>query len=205
MGHVSRASTNRSSPRVIAIALFLCGAVFARPASAFQAPPEHLVAGNQYFDASPSGFEAYLKSIRETRPDLFAQLAPDADRLASRFDLGVGLAVGGVAAGIGSAIYGVASQKTCAEPQLSDPNFGADSAAWGQCNHDNIAHIATFGFIGGGLMAAGLIAALAVSPTHADLIDLVNKNNRLSPEPLRLELGYDPTQRLARAGATLFF
>lgn len=200
------------STRGAAIVVCLCGALVARTAAAHQDPlptevdiPEHLVAGGQYFDASPFGFQAYLNSIKTTRPDLFAQLAPDADRLASRSVTATALVLAGIGAGVATATYGILSRTNCAEPPITDPNFAADSAAWGQCGQNNITHMAAFGFIGAGLAAAGLIGAVAIAPSRGELMDLVNKHNRLSPQPLQLQLGYDPVGRLASAGAAISF
>ena len=33
--------------------------------------PCYLVAGNQYFDASPAGFQAYLNTVKATNPELY--------------------------------------------------------------------------------------------------------------------------------------
>src|SRR5215467_60770 len=46
--------------------------------------PEHLVFKDQHFDASPAGLRRYLDAIRPTNPQLYAQLAPDVDRLEAR-------------------------------------------------------------------------------------------------------------------------
>ena len=65
--------------------------------------------------------------------------------------------------------------------------------------------MATFGFIGVGAIIAGGLAASHIAPNRSDLLEVVNKNNRQSREPLRLELGYDPSHQLAFAGAALTF
>jgi hypothetical protein len=36
-------------------------------------------------------------------------------------------------------------------------------------------------------------------------LEVVSKNNRQSPDPIHLQLGYDPTRGLAFAGAALTF
>jgi hypothetical protein len=56
-----------------------------------------------------------------------------------------------------------------------------------------------------GAVAAGAVGSYAISPSRSDLLEVVNKNNRLSPEPLRLQLGYEPNRQLAFVGATLTF
>jgi hypothetical protein len=167
--------------------------------------PEHLQAGNQRFDASVTGFQAYLDSIKASDPGLYGQLAPDAARLESREDGAKVVLGGGIAVGLISMIYSVASRNSCAQPPITDPNFAADSAAWGACNQGNVERLAAFGFLGIGAMIAGGLIAYASWPTHQELVDLVNKNNRLSKQPLQWQLGYDPAQRFAFGGATVSF
>src|SRR3954447_23088845 len=119
----------------------LCVVTAARPAAAHTQPPEiprHLVAGNQYFDASPVGFQAYLNTMKATNPALYTQLAPDADRLPAPGRVGRTILIAGFAAGLVSAIYGIAARNDCVLPPVTDPNFAADSAAWGACNDDNM-------------------------------------------------------------------
>lgn len=167
--------------------------------------PEHLQAGNQRFDASVTGFQAYLESIRASDPGLYGHLAPDAARLEAREDRAKVVLAGGIAVGLASVIYGVASRNNCAQPSITDPNFAADSQAWGACNQGNVDRMATFGFLGVGAMIAGGLVGYASWPTHQELMDLVNKNNRLSKQPLQWQLGYDPAQRFAFGGATVSF
>jgi hypothetical protein len=167
--------------------------------------PQHLQAGNQRFDASVTGFQAYLESIKSSDPGLYGQLAPDAARLESRENKAKAILAGGIVVGLASVIYGVAGADNCAEPSVTDPNFAADSAAWGACNQGNVEKMATFGFLGVGAMIVGGLFAYASWPTHQELTDLVNKNNRLSKQPLQWQLGYDPAQRFAFGGATVSF
>ena len=204
MGRASRAP--RSGWCFIAVCL--CAATAARPAAAHTHQleiPRHLVAGNQYFDASPAGFQAYLNTMKATNPELYAQLAPDADQLAARASTGRTILIAGFAAGLVSAIYGIAARNDCVLPPVTDPNFAADSASWGACNRDNMTRMETFGLLGVGLATAGLIGWVAVRPSRDELLDLVNRHNRISPQPLQLQLGYDPVQHLARAGAVFSF
>jgi hypothetical protein len=190
-----------------AVAVGLCAALAARQAAAHQVVvPEQLTAGNQVFDASPAGFRAYLDTVRTTNPDLFARLAPEADQLVSRGATGRHLAIAGAAVGVAVAVIGIASAPSCYQPSVSDPNFAADTAAWGNCNDSKINRIAIVSLAGLGLAAAGAIAWAVMAPSRADLMNLVNQTNRLDPpQPLQFQLGYDPTQHLAQAGATLSF
>ena len=190
---------------VLIVGIVLPRAVWAQPGAYAVHVPEQLQVGDQHFDASVAGFQAYLDSIKSSEPGLWGQIAPDVARLESRQDAAkVALALG-VVAGVATAIYGFASRDNCVEPTLSDPNFGADSDAWGACNDRNISRTATFSFLGAGIMVVGGIIAYASWPGRQDLLDLVNKHNRLSKQPLQLQLGYDPTQRFAFSGASVSF
>jgi hypothetical protein len=75
-------------------------------------------------------------------------LSADVASLESREDTAKVALVGGLAVGLASVIYGVASGDTCTSPEVTDPNFGADAAAWGACNDRNMSKMATFGFLG---------------------------------------------------------
>lgn len=207
-----RRRSSGPSARRAAIVGCLVGALVAGAARAEETTlmtetevPEHLAAGGQYFEATPYGLQAYLNTIKTTRPELFAQLAPDADRLARRTTTAITLVIAGLGAGVASTIYGIASRTSCVSPPVTDPHFAADSAAWSDCDQHNLTHMTTFGVIGAGLAVAGMVGALVVVPSRRDLLEVVNKHNRLSPQPLQLQLGYDPIQRLASAGAALSF
>ena len=167
--------------------------------------PNHLAVGNQIFEANVTGLRAYLDSIKTTQPQVYAQLAPDVERLESQRSTARTVLVAGVVAGLAAGIYGFAGRPSCQNPPLSDPNFAAHSDAWSSCNEHNVETMAAFGFIGVGAIVAGGLAAWAIAPSRSDLLDVVNKNNRLSPEPLHLQLGYDPSRELAFAGAALTF
>jgi hypothetical protein len=169
------------------------------------APPSHLRAGNQLFDVSTAGLRAYLETIRTSDPPLYAQLAPDLEKLESRTRLARVALLTGLGVGLASTLYGIIGGKDCPAPSVDDPHFATSSAAWGACNHDNIRTMTTFGLIGAGAFLAGGLAWAAITPGHSDLLALVNKNNRAGREPLRLDLGYDPAQRLAYGGAALVF
>jgi len=167
--------------------------------------PDHLEVGNQMFDGSLSGFRTYLDTTRATNPQLFSQLDPQVRELESKATAARGVAVAGMAVGLFSGVYAVAGRKTCNEPPITDPNFAADTQAWGACNSDNGTHIATFMLLGVGSFVLGWIGWYALSPSRSDVLNLVNAHNRISPEPIRLQLGYDPTNRLALGGVSTAF
>lgn len=166
---------SRPSARGAAAVACLVSLLVARSAGAH----ERLVAEGQYFDASPAGFQDYLNSIKTTNPNLFAQLAPDADRLQKKVVLGRTLMVVGLIAGGAVTVAGIASHNQTTSDALTG--------------------------IGAGLLLVGAIAGLSAGPSRNDLVDLVNKHNRLTPPPLQLQFSYDPGQHLASAGATLTF
>ena len=167
--------------------------------------PSHLAIGNRVFDGSVTGLRAYIESIKTTEPQIYVQLAPDVERLEARRWASYGLVVLGLTAGAASTIYGFAARSTCQQPSVYDPNFATKSAAWGSCTDHNLNMTAEFTFIGIGVATAGAIAAAVVAPHRSDLLEVIDKNNRQSPEPLRLQLGYDPERKLAFAGAALTF
>ena len=167
--------------------------------------PAHLEVGNQVFDGSLSGFRTYLDTKRATNPQLFSQLDPKVRDLESQATAGRAMAVTGLVVGLVSGVYAVAGRKTCNEPQNNDPYIAADLQAWGDCNSDNGTHIATFMLLGLGSIMVGEIGWLALSPGRSDVLSLVNEHNRISNEPIRLQLGYDPTNRLALGGVSTAF
>jgi hypothetical protein len=166
---------------------------------------EHLQLGNQRYDPTLAGLRSYLEGIQSSDPGLYGQLAPDLAHLESRADTAKAVLAAGIVLGLASIIYGVAGGDNCAEPSITDPNFAADTQAWGACNDRNGSKMVTFGALGFGAMLVGGVVAYATWPKHQDLVDLVNKNNRLSKQPLQWQVGYDPTQRFAFGGATVSF
>lgn len=168
--------------------------------------PSHLSIGDQQFDASLAGFRAYLKTAKMTDAQLYAQLAPDLERLESRAETARLVLVVGLVAGLASGIYAIAGNKSCPDPAITNPDFAAKMAAWGACNQDNVRMTETFALISLGAFLAGSVGAWAMGPGRADLLDLVNKHNRLHQPPLHIELGYDPSRRgFAYCGATVVF
>ena len=167
--------------------------------------PEHLAVGSRVFDASVTGLRAYIESIKAAEPQLYAQLSPDIERLEAKQSAAYALVVIGLTAGVASTVYGFAARSTCQQPSVYDPQFAAKIAAWGACTEHNGDMTAEFAFIGLAAATAGAVGAYAVAPHRSDLLEVLDKNNRQSPEPLRLQLGYDPGRKLAFAGAALTF
>jgi hypothetical protein len=176
-------------------------------------PPEHLVINDRYFEGTPAGLRSYLESIKSTSPALYAQLSPDADRLQSRATTSMALLAGGLGVGVLSILAGVALRSDCALPSVNDAHFAAAASAWNACNEDNMDRGVVFDVVGVLAALGGMIGAVSTWPTRQDLLDVVNKHNRLSPDPLRLQVGYnvgynvgyDPAQHTAQASATLSF
>ncbi|HZL19028.1 MAG TPA: hypothetical protein VFG23_14920 [Polyangia bacterium] len=198
--------------KLSAVTLCLSLVVAALPARAFATAslpiyvtPSHLEVGDQTFEANLNGFRAYLETKRASDPRLFAALDPRVEHLESQVAAGEAVAVAGLVIGVASTAYAFLGRKTCPEPGITDPNFAADSAAWGACNQDNDSTSGKFILLGIGAMTLGGIGWWILSPTRADLLDLVNAHNALAPDTMRLQLGYDPTSRLALGGLSMTF
>ena len=169
-------------------------------------PPSHLSIGDQQFDATLAGFRAYLETTKASDARLYSELAPDLERLESSADTARLFLVAGLVVGVASGLYAFAGRKDCPGPAVTDPDFAAKTAAWGACNQDNMRMTATFAFISLGALFAGSVGAMAIGPGRADLLDLVNKHNRLHQPPLRIELGFDPSRGgFAYGGAAIAF
>ena len=160
-------------------------------------PPRHLVLENQYFDGSVVGLRAYLESIKSTNAQLYSELSPDVTQLESRLATARGLLVGGLGVGLLAPMVAFVARQDCS---------GATSpAALGACGQDNMDVLMVAGALGLMAMIGGTAAYWSMAPREQDLLQVVNKHNRVSPTPLRLQIGYDPAQRQALAGATLSF
>jgi hypothetical protein len=167
--------------------------------------PETLSRDGQYYDVSVSGLRGYLESIRESSPQVYAELDPALSNLESRRTIATGVLVGGTVASVASLIYAVAPTADCQSPSINDSNFANDTKAWALCNSNQQAKMMTFGLLGLGTFLAGFLAWAAISPHRADLMAIVNEHNRMTPLPLLLHLDYDPTRRIGFAGAALPF
>ena len=167
--------------------------------------PSSLSIRGQYFGATVGGLRSYVETIRLNDPALYDHLNPSLNKLELRQKTAVAVLVVGVGVGLFSTVYAFAGRKCCASPSVNDPSFAADMDAWGRCNDDNMRTMATFTSVGLGAALIGLIASAVLFPSRSDVLEIVNEHNRLSHEPLRWQLGYDPTHRTASAGASLAF
>ena len=170
--------------------------------------PEHLQSGDAYYDLSVRGLRLRLESLKHTDAANYARLDGELStlehrRTASYVLFGVGLLAPLATWGVYSALQ---SQQSCPPmPPATTPNFEAASAAWYECNRANSEFDVTPFAIGGGVMVAALVSALIVAPKRSDLFEFVNLHNRLTGEPIRWQLGYDPARRSAYAGASVHF
>lgn len=167
--------------------------------------PTNLVINNQYFDGSVVGLRMYLESIRTNNPTLYTQLVPATERLEARATMARTALVVGMGLGLAVVLTGVLTRSDCGSPSVDDPNFSTAAAAWRSCNRDNMTRLGVFSLVGIASVLGGGVTALVTAPRRQDLLDVVNQHNRVNPEPLRLQLGYDPSQRSARAGVALSF
>lgn len=159
-------------------------------------PPNHLAAGNQYYEGSLSGFRDYLNAIRSRDPELFAAMDPRLSSLESKKTSANIAYWGGGILGLGLMLVPLFSREDC---EVLSPGYD-------ECNEDNLSSLLTFTAIGGAVMIGGLVAGLVLRPNRKDLMNLVNENNRLRPDaPVQLQLGYDPTRGTGYAGLTFHF
>ncbi|MEP6654184.1 MAG: hypothetical protein ABJA82_12545 [Myxococcales bacterium] len=174
-------------------------------ATARAVAPTHLRVGNQQFAATVGGLRDYLDSTKLTDPNLNAALTPDVERLEAQQAKAVTVLAVGAAVGVVATIIAVAGRSDCPMPDVTAADFAARSAAWGDCNDQNMRHTMLFGSLGLGALAAGAITAAVMAPKRSDVMDVMNKHNRLSPEPMQLQLGYNPTNHHAYASASVAF
>ncbi len=167
--------------------------------------PSSLTVGHQYFDASVGGLRRYLESVKATEPNLYLQLDPKLARLERRQIAAVALMVTGLVVPLATTVYALAGRKSCDLPSVHDPNFSAASDAWDKCHDDNNRFTGTVILVGLVTGIVAEIAAFATLPPRSALFDLVNEHNRLSPEPLRWQLGYNPSNRTAFGQLQLSF
>ena len=196
---------------VIGVSVYAVVLVAAAPGTAHahdhhtSTPPTHLTVGDQIFDGSVAGLRAYLDMTQATDPQLFAQLSPDLERLEARQTTATVVAAAGATVGLAAIAYSVFGRKTCTPPAVTDPDFAAGMQRWGACNDDNMQTSVTAGMIGFGALIAGGVAWLAIAPGRSDIMSFVSRHNVLGREPIRFQLGYDPSRRFAHTGVTLSF
>jgi hypothetical protein len=194
----------------------LCGALAiallaaARPAagrvhSGRGSIPTHMTVGNQIFEGNFAGLRAYLDMAKLTDPELFAQLSPELEQLENRLATGYGVFAVGATVGVAAMMYGIVGRSDCPSPQVTEPDFSAAVDRWGACNDANLRMTATASLIGLGALAAGAVAGMAIAPGRSELMSFVNRHNALGREPIRFELGYDPSRHFAHGGATISF
>lgn len=167
--------------------------------------PESLVIEDQYFDLSVWGFRRYLEAQRTTDPQLYAALDPQLAHLEGRMHAAFGVLAMGTVAGLASLGFVLVGGKTCSAPQATDPDFTAKVSAWNACADSNMRTETTVALVGVGAFVLGGLGWLILMPKRSDVLDLVNAHNRIHPEPLRLQVGYDPASRLALWGLSTTF
>ena len=196
---------------ILLIGVSVCVVVAAAPGTAHARdhhnypPPTHLTVGDQIFDGSVAGLRAYLDTTQATDPQLFAQLSPDLERLESRLTTATAVAAVGATVGLAAIAYSVMGRKTCTPPVVTDPDFAAGMQRWGACNDDNMQTSVTAGMIGFGALLAGGVGWLAIAPGRSDIMSFMNRHNALGREPIRFQIGYDPSRGLAHSGVTFSF
>ena len=59
----------------------------------------------------------------------------------------------------------------------------------------------TASLLGLGALVAGAVGGMAIAPGRSDMMSFVNRHNGLGGrEPIRFQLGYDPSRRFAHSG-----
>lgn len=169
-------------------------------------PPTHLTVGNQIFDGNIAGLRAYLDTTQATDPQLFAQLSPELERLETRLTTAKVVFGAGAIVGLGAIVYSFAARNNCTGPDVTDPDFSAGVRRFAACNEDNFQTSLTAGMIGFGALVAGGVGWLAIAPGRSDIMSFMNRHNGLGGrEPIRFNLGYDPSRRFAHSGVAFSF
>jgi hypothetical protein len=111
----------------------------------------------------------------------------------------------GATVGVAAIVYGIVGRSHCPDPQLTDPNFSVAVDRWSACHDSNMRMTVTASLIGLGAMTAGIVGGMAIAPGRSEMMSFVNRHNALGREPIRFQLGYDPSRRFALGGATFSF
>jgi hypothetical protein len=168
--------------------------------------PTHLTVGDNVFEGNFAGLRAYLDMTKITDPALFAQLSPELERLESRVAMGYGIFAVGATVGLAATVYAFVGRTDCPTAQLTDPNFSAAVDRSFACHEQNMRMTLTASLIGLGAVAAGAVGGLAIAPGRSEMMSFVNRHNGLGGrEPIRFQLGYDPSRRFAHSGIAFSF
>lgn len=170
--------------------------------------PSHFQSEDRYYDFSIHGLRLRIESLKESDPVNYARLDNELTKLENRETATYVLVAVGIVAPFATwGVYAATrSEQDCPPmPSASTPNFQAASAAWFDCNQAKNQFNPTPLVVGIGLMVASFAGALIVAPKRSDLLEFVNLHNRLTSQPIRWELGYDPQNRSGYAGAALSF
>jgi hypothetical protein len=117
---------------------------------------EHLRVGHQTFDASVAGLRAYLDTIKSSDPNIYRQFDADVARLESKKTVAEIALLGGVALGVAGFDYWLMGGETGRTP------------------------IAALGI---GALLVGSMIALVNWPGRQDLLDVINRHNRVTAPP----------------------
>ena len=151
--------------------------------------PSSLSVGGQYYDASVGGVEDFMAVLHSEDPALWAQLEADVARLRTRRNWSIGSAITAGVVG-GGLFFG----SFFAGPTHND--YGVEIR---EANYPMMA-------VGGGILVVGTIAAQILWPRRGDMMDFVNKHNRLRPNsPMQLQLGMTAGPGNVACAATITF
>ena len=178
----------------------------ARVQSARVTIPTHLTVGDNVFEGNVAGLRAYLDMTKITDPKLFADLSPELERLEARVATAYGVFAVGATVGLAATAYAIFGQTDCPMAQLTDPNFSAAVDRSFACHERNMRMTLTASLIGLGAVVAGAVGGLAIAPGRSEMMSFVNRHNGLGGrEPIRFQLGYDPSRRFAHSGVAFSF
>ena len=170
--------------------------------------PEHFQAGEQFYDFSLRGLRLRLDGMKEVDSVTYARLDDELSGLERRRNLSYVLFGTAVLAPLVSwGVFAAArTERSCPDmPSAMTPNFDAARNAWFECHRAESEFDFTPIAVGVGVSVAALVSALIVAPKRSEMLEFVNLHNRLTREPIRWQLGYDPARRSAFAGAVVHF
>jgi hypothetical protein len=154
--------------------------------------PNSFEASGQYYDGTPKGLRKYLETIRSSQPEVYQGLNIDVEILESRQSTSQWLGWGGLGIGgfliIGSATFLSTKKKSeFTGEEYTETNMGL--------------------LAGGAIVAlGGTIAGLIINPSREEMMETINKHNRLSPQKqLKWQLGLQPLTDGTVLSAKLIF